>query len=140
MRVQGSPSAGSGQAFAPLSMTEVLVKSVAAYCFCVSCDFPERASVGCDGFRNGLVIDELSFAAAGDEFRFAENLEMVRDSRAGDTAHGDELATAHVVARRDSLKYPKTGFVGQGFRYFLNLRTVHGQLECSEVIGRVAIE
>src|SRR5216683_1172325 len=94
--------------------------------FHASRDFRKRASVGCDGFRNGLVIDELPFAAADDEFGLAENLEMVRDSRGGDTAHGNNLATVHAVGCRDSLKNPKAGLVGQGFRYFLNLRTVHG--------------
>ena len=39
------------------------------------------ASVSFDGLRNGLVIDELAFASAHDEFGLAENLQMVRDRR-----------------------------------------------------------
>ncbi len=46
---------------------------------------------------NGLVIDELPFAAAGDEFGLAENLEMVRNGRGGDAAHRDDVATVHSV-------------------------------------------
>jgi hypothetical protein len=49
-----------------------------AYCFHASCDFRERASVGCHGSTNCLVVDELSFAPADDEFGLAENLEMMR--------------------------------------------------------------
>ncbi len=62
-----------------------------------ACNFRERASVGSDGLRNGLVIDELTFAMAGDEFGLAENLEMVRDGCGGNAAHGDDIATVHAV-------------------------------------------
>ena len=72
-------------------------RSTAASYFRASCDFRERASVGCYGFGNGLVIDELPLAAASDEFGLAENLEMVRDGRGGDAAHGDDVATVHSV-------------------------------------------
>ena len=54
-----------------------------AYRLHASCDCCERASVGCDGFSNGLVVDEVPFAAADDEFGLAENLEMVRDQLLG---------------------------------------------------------
>jgi hypothetical protein len=101
--------------------------STAASCFLATRDFRERASVGCDGFRNSLVVDELPFAATGDEVRFAENFEMVRNSRGSDPAHGDNVATVHVVGCRDSLEDPKAGSVSQSFRYLLNLGTVHGQ-------------
>src|SRR4030088_611616 len=91
-----------------------------------SSDFRKRTSVGCDGFRNSLVIDELPFPPAYDEFGFAENLEMVRDSRGGQAAHGYDLATVDAFGcRRDILKDPKARLVGQGLRYFLNLRTIH---------------
>ena len=88
-------------------------------------DFCERPSIGCDGVAESLAIDELAFAAAGDEFGLAENLEMVRDSCGGDAAHRDDVATAYLVGCRDSLKDPKTGLVCQGFGYLLDLRTVH---------------
>ena len=41
-------------------------------------DFRERPRVGYDGFGDGLAIDELPFAAAGDQPGFAQNLEMMR--------------------------------------------------------------
>jgi hypothetical protein len=52
--------------------------------------------------------------------------EMVRGGCGGHAAHRDDLATVHVVGCRDGLKDPEASFVAQGFRYFLNLRTVHG--------------
>ncbi len=101
--------------------------STVAYRFPASCNFRERASIGCDGFRNSLAIHELPFAPAGDEVGFAENLEMVRDSRRCDATHRDNLATVHVVSCRDGLKDPEASLVGQSFRYFLDLRSVHSQ-------------
>jgi hypothetical protein len=41
-------------------------------------DFRERPRVGVDGFGDGLAIDELPFAAAGDQPSFAQNFEMER--------------------------------------------------------------
>lgn len=102
--------------------------ATAAFCFQPSSDFRERTAVGCDGFRDGMVIDELSFAATDDELSLAENLQMVRDSRGGQAAHGYDLATVDAFGcRRDILKDPKARLVGQGLRYFLNLRTIHNQ-------------
>jgi hypothetical protein len=40
-------------------------------------------------FSDGLAVDELPFAAAGGQFSLAENLEMVRDGRGADAAHGN---------------------------------------------------
>ena len=102
-------------------------RSAAACCLFAARDSCERPRVGCDGFRDGLAIDELPFAVAGDELSFAQNFEMVRDSCAGHAAHRDDLTTVHVVGCRDGLKDPEASLVGQGFRYFLNLRTIHGQ-------------
>jgi len=90
-------------------------ESATACCCLAARDFRECLSVGCDGFGDGLAIDELPFAAAGDEPGFAENLEMVRDGCGGHAAHRDNLATAHVVGRRDGLKDPEAGLVAQGF-------------------------
>ena len=42
---------------------------------------------------------QLPFAAASDEFGRTEDLEVVRDGRRGHAAHGDDLATGHVVGR-----------------------------------------
>ena len=72
-------------------------RSAAAGWLIAARDFCERPSIGCDGVAEGLAIDELAFAAAGDEFGLAENLEMVRDSRGGDAAHRDDVATVHSV-------------------------------------------
>ncbi len=97
-------------------------------CFLAARDSRERPRVGCDGFRDGPAIDELPFAVAGDQPGFAQNLEMVRDSCGGHVSHRDDLATVHVFGCRDGLKDPEPGLVGQGFRYLLNLRTVHGPI------------
>src|SRR6266567_1574642 len=102
-------------------------RSTTALRFSTACDSGKRASVGRDSFRNGLAIDELPFAAAGDEFGLTEDLEMVRDGRRGHAAHGDDLATGHLAGRRHGLKDSKPRLVRQGFRYFLNLGTVHAR-------------
>src|SRR5256885_577171 len=112
-----------------------------ARCPPASGDFRERASVGCNSFRNSLAVDELPFAAAGDEFGLTEDLEVVRDGRRGHSAHRDDLATGHVAGRRHGLKDFKPRLVRQGFRYFLNLGTRHARsLKCSEVVGPAATE
>jgi hypothetical protein len=72
-------------------------RSAAAGWLIAARDFCERPSIGCDGVAESLAIDELAFAAAGDEFGLAENLEMVRDSGGGDAAHRDDVATAYSV-------------------------------------------
>jgi hypothetical protein len=102
-----------------------LRESAAAGCFSSTRDFCERLRVACDGFGDGLAIDELPFAAAGDQPGFAQNLEMVRDGCRGHAADRDDFAAVHMVGRRDGLKDPEAVLVAQGFRYFLNLRTVH---------------
>ena len=71
-------------------------------------------------------MDELPFAATGYQPRFIQNLEMVGDSCRSHAAHRDDLATVHVVSCRNGLKDLQARGVGQGFRYFLNLRPVHG--------------
>ena len=72
-------------------------RSAAAGWLIAARDFCERPSIGCDGVAESMAIDELAFAAAGDEFGLAENLEMVRDSRGGDAAHRDDVTTAYSV-------------------------------------------
>src|SRR5438874_11724564 len=57
--------------------------------------------VGCDGFGDGLAIDELPFAPAVDQPSLAQSFEMVRDGCGGHDAHQDDLATGHVVACRE---------------------------------------
>src|SRR5712692_7934839 len=91
--------------------------------------FREGPRVSFDGFRDGLAVDELALAAAGDQPGFAQNLEMVRDGCGGHAAHGDDLAAGHAAAGRDGLEDPEPGLVGQGFRYFLDLGTVHGSIQ-----------
>jgi len=105
----------------------LICESAAACGLLAAPDFQERPRVGCDGFRNGSAINELPFAAAGDEPSFAQNLEMVRDGCGGHAAHRHDLTTVHVFGCRDGFKDPEASGVGQGFRYFLNLRTVHAQ-------------
>ena len=105
-------------------------ESTVAYRFHASCDFRERASVGCDGFRNGLAVDELPFAAADDEFGLAENLEMVRDSCwAGDCRRrlfgetSPDVRAELPEARREGAKRRGTVRQAQGR---LSLRSVTG--------------
>src|SRR5271167_3471773 len=76
-------------------------------------DLRERPRVGRDGFRNGLAIDELPFALAGDQPGFAQNLKVVGDGCGGHAAHRDDLATGHVAGCRDGLKDPEASPVGQ---------------------------
>src|SRR5947209_926635 len=106
-----------------------LRKSATACGLLAARDFRQRPRVGYDGFGDSLAIDELPFAAAGDQPGFAQNLEMVRDGCGGHAAHRDDLATVHVFACRDTLKNPEAGLVGQGFRYLFNHRTVHGSIQ-----------
>jgi hypothetical protein len=75
-------------------------------------DFGEGSRIGRDGFGHGLAIDELPFTAAGNEPSFAEYFEMVRDGCGGHAAHGDNLATSHLLGCRDGLKDPEAGLVG----------------------------
>jgi hypothetical protein len=108
-----------------LCATHYLSESASAYCSPAARDFRERPRIGRDGFGDGLAVDELPFAAAGDEPGFAQNLEMVRDGCGGNAAHRNDLAAIHLLGPRDGLKNPEAGLVGQGFRYFLNLRAIH---------------
>src|SRR5271170_5663752 len=78
-------------------------------------DFHERPRVCCNGFGYSFAIDELTFAATGDQPGFAQNLEMVRDGCGGHVAHRDDLAALDASGRRDRLKDPEAGLVSQGF-------------------------
>src|SRR6266699_2263428 len=84
-----------------------------------------RPCVSFDGFRDGLAVNELPLAAAGDQPGFAENLEMVGDGCGSDPAHGNDFSAIHMFDAGDGLKNSEPGLVGQSFRYFLNLRAVH---------------
>jgi hypothetical protein len=92
-------------------------------------DFCERASVRLDGFRNGLAVNELSFAAAGDQPGFAQNLQVMRNRCPRDAAHGDDFAAVHVAGFGDGLENAEAVPVGQGFRDFFNTGTFHGPIE-----------
>jgi hypothetical protein len=92
--------------------------------FAVS-DFGERLRIGGDRRGNGVAVDELAFAPAGDESGFAEDLEMMRDGCGSHATHGDNFAASHVVGCRDSLEDPEAGLVGQSLGNFLDLGTVH---------------
>src|ERR1700674_60097 len=94
--------------------------------FLAAGDFCKRARVRFDGFRNSLAVNKLSFAAAGDQSGFAQNLQMVRDGCRSDPAHRDDLSAVHVLGCRDGLENLEAGLVGESFRYFFNLRAVHG--------------
>jgi hypothetical protein len=39
--------------------------------------FAQGQSIGCDLLRDGLTVNELPFAAAGDESRFAQNFQVM---------------------------------------------------------------
>ena len=103
-----------------------LRESATPRCLLAARDFRERPRVSCDGVGDGLAIDELPLATAGDQPGFAQNFKMVRNGGGGHAAHRDDLATVHVVGCRDSLKDSEASLVPQRFRYFLNLRTPHG--------------
>lgn len=62
-------------------------RSAAACCLLAARDSSERPRVGCDGGRNSLAIDELPFAAAGDQPGLVQDFEMVRDSCSAHAAH-----------------------------------------------------
>src|SRR5271168_3561849 len=55
------------------------------------------------------------------------------DGRRSHALNGDDFAAIHVPLGGNGLKDHETRFIGQSFRYFLNLRTVHNSLECNEV-------
>ena len=80
--------------------------STAVRCFHPFCDFCKRASIGRNGFRNSLVTDKLSSAAADDEFGLAEYFEMVRNSRGSDATHRGDITAIHTFGCRDSRKDP----------------------------------
>src|SRR5712691_6361977 len=85
--------------------------------------------VSFDGLWDGLAINKLPLAAAGDQPGFAENLEMVRHGCGSDPAHGNDFSAIHMFGAGDGLKNPEAGLVGQSFRYFLNLRAVHRSIQ-----------
>ncbi len=91
--------------------------------------FREGPRVSFDGFRDGLAVNELPLAAAGDQPSFAENLEMVGDGCGSDPAHGNDFSAIHMFGAGDGLKNSETCLVGQSFRYFLNLRAVHRSIQ-----------
>jgi hypothetical protein len=114
--------------------TDLRVRAMAC-CLLAARDCRERPRIGCDGFGDGLAIDELPFAPAGDQPGLAQNFEMVRDGCGGHAAHGDDLTTVHVVSCRDSLKDPEAGLVGQSFRNFLDFGSLHRSItKCSGVV------
>jgi hypothetical protein len=106
--------------------SEYLRDSAAASCFFASRDFCERPCVSSYGFWNSAAMDELPSATAGDQSGFAQDLEMVGNSRGRHAAHRNDLAASHLLACRDGLKNPEAGLVGQGLRYFFDLGTVRG--------------
>jgi hypothetical protein len=61
---------------------------------------------------------------------------MVRDSRGGDAAHGDDLATVHAVGCRDSLLTRVLS--ARALDIFSTSERSIVTLECSEVIGLAA--
>ncbi len=71
--------------------------------------------VSFNGFRDGLAVNELPLAAAGDQPGFAENLEMVGDGCGSDPAHGNDFSAIHMFDAGDGLKNSEPGLVGQGF-------------------------
>src|SRR5216684_5665487 len=91
--------------------------------------FREGPRVSFDGFRDGLAVDELPLAAAGDQPGFAENLEMVRHGCGSDPAHGNDFSAIHMFGAGNGLKNSEPCLVGQSFRYFLNLRAVHRSIQ-----------
>ncbi len=50
----------------------------------------------------------------------------MRNGCRGDAAQGNDFAAIHLCLGGDGLKDSEAGFVGQGFRYFFNLRAFHG--------------
>jgi hypothetical protein len=73
---------GAGQMYDfPINLAIIfqiqLQDSAAARRFFAACDFCERPCIGGDGFRNGLAVYELPFAAAFDQPGFAQNFEVV---------------------------------------------------------------
>src|SRR5258707_11754693 len=117
-----------------------LSESTAAFCFLATRHFRQRLRVGCDGFGDGLAIDKLPFAAAGDQPGVAQNLEVVRNGCRGHAAHRDDLAAIHMFGCRDGLKNLEASLVGQGFGYLLNLGMVHRSFKFSEISNPAAMD
>ena len=88
-------------------------------------DFRKRTRISPYRFGNCLVVNELAFAAAGDQASFAQNFQVVRNSCRGDAPHGDDFPAAYAPAGGDGLKDFEPGLVAQGFGYFFNLRAIH---------------
>ncbi len=93
--------------------------------FLAASDFDERAGIRFNGFRNSLAVNKLSFAVAGDQPGFAENLQVMRNGRGGHAAHRDDLATVHMFACRNGLENSEACLVGKGSRYLFNVRAIH---------------
>ncbi len=91
--------------------------------------FREGPRVSFDGFRDGLAVNELPLAAAGDQPSFAENLEMVGHGCGSDPAHGNDFSAIHMFGAGNGLENSEPCLVGQSFRYFLNLRAVHRSIQ-----------
>ena len=68
----------------PRNPAHWLRASAAACRFPSPRDFRERPGVCCEGFEDSLAIDELPFAAAGNQPDSTQNLGMVRDGCRGD--------------------------------------------------------
>ena len=101
-------------------------KSSATRRFLAVCDSCERARIRFDRFRNCLTVNKLSFAAAGDQSGFAQNLQVMRNGCRSDSAHGNDFSTVHVPAGGNGLINPQAGRIGKGFGDFFDLGAVHG--------------
>lgn len=73
-----------------------------------------------------MAVNELPFAAAGDQPSFAQNLQVMRNGRRCDAAHRDNLAAVHMLTGGDGFENSKAGLVSKGFGYFFNPGAVHG--------------
>src|SRR2546427_7635242 len=91
-------------------------------------DLRERPRVGRESFGDGLAINEMALAPAGDQPGFAQNFEMMGDGCGGHATHGDDLATIHLARFGNRLEDPKASLCRQGLWYLLNLRMLHGPI------------
>ena len=88
-------------------------------------DLRERADVIFHRFRDGLVVNELAFAAAFDEAGVGQGFQVVGNRGGSDSLQRGDIAAIHVVARGDGLVDHEASLIAESFRDTFDLVTIH---------------